>query len=253
MRGSLVEPVRAAPARERNDLGQYDDLADAWWDPSGVFAMLHWIAEARGEMVPRAPRIGAVLVDMGCGAGLLAPHVAGKGYHHIGVDMTASALVLAQAHGVSAVRGDVVRLPLRTGSADVVSAGEILEHVADLPAAIAEACRVLRPGGLLVLDTIAATPLARLVAVTLAERVGGAPRGIHDPALFVDRKVLVAECARHGVRLALQGVRPSITGMVAWRARLRPAARIVATRSTAVLFQGSGYKDPLQPQLRDGS
>ena len=165
--------------------------------------MLHWLAAARGALVPAAERDGAVLVDLGCGAGLLAPHVAGKGYRHVGVDLTASALRSAAAHGVTAVRGDAAAVPLADGCADVVVAGEILEHVPDLPAAAREACRLLRPGGLLVIDTIAATGLARLLAITVAERVpGGPPPGIHDPALLVDRAVLVRECARHGVAAA---------------------------------------------------
>ena len=162
--------------------------------------MLHWLAAARAAMVPPADRAGAVLVDLGCGGGLLAPHLAGKGYRHVGVDVTASALAQARAHGVDPLRGDITAVPLADGCADVVAAGEILEHVTDLPAAVGEACRLLRPGGLLVIDTIAATALAGVVAVTMAERLpGGPPPGIHDRTLFVDRSVLVRECARHGV------------------------------------------------------
>ncbi|QNG55731.1 methyltransferase domain-containing protein [Pseudonocardia petroleophila] len=201
--------------------------------------MLHWLAEARAALVPRADRPGAVLVDLGCGAGLLAPHVAGKGYHHVGVDLTASALRQAREHGVTAVRGDVAHVPLADGCADVVAAGEILEHVTDLPAVVAQACRLLRPGGLLVIDTIAATALARVVAVTLAERLpGGPPPGIHDPALFVDRSELVRECARHGVDLQIWGVRPSLVDAV----RSWPRVRMVRVPTTAVLFQGAGRR-----------
>ena len=75
------------PSRARNDPAQYDDLAGQWWDPRGTFAMLHWLARARAALVPPASRPGAVLVDMGCGAGLLAPHVAGLGYRVAGVDL----------------------------------------------------------------------------------------------------------------------------------------------------------------------
>jgi 2-polyprenyl-6-hydroxyphenyl methylase / 3-demethylubiquinone-9 3-methyltransferase len=235
---------RAAEARPRNDPRQYDDLAGEWWKPYGVFAMLRWIAAARAALIPRAAIAGALLVDLGCGAGLLAPHAARLGYRHVGVDLGVTALSLARAHGVVPVRGDVARLPLADGVADVVSAGEILEHVPDLRAAVAEACRVLRPGGTLVIDTIANTRRARLVAVGLAERVpGGAPPGIHDPALFVDRAVLRAECARHGVALTLRGMRPRILDMVRWLARRQPEARMIPTRSTAVLFQAHGVKE----------
>jgi len=228
----------------RNDVRQYEDFADEWWEPYGGLAMLRWIAAARAELLPPAPRPGAVLVDLGCGAGLLAPHAARLGYRHVGVDLVATSLGIAARHGVRPVRGDVQRLPFADGVADAVSAGEILEHVADLPAAVAEACRVLRPGGTLVLDTIADTRLARLLAVTIGERIpGGAPKGIHDPALFVDRRLLVAEAARHGVRLTLRGMRPRLLGMVRWLARHAPEVRMVRTCSTAVLFQGFGTKD----------
>jgi 2-polyprenyl-6-hydroxyphenyl methylase / 3-demethylubiquinone-9 3-methyltransferase len=231
------------PTRPRNDVRQYDDLADEWWRPDGVFAMLHWIAEARARLVPPAARPGAVLVDLGCGAGLLAPHVAGKGYRHVGVDLVDSALRQAADHGVTPVRGNVTRLPLADACADVVSAGELLEHVTDLRGTVAEACRILRPGGLLVLDTLNDTPLARFVAVTVAERLPGvAPRGIHDPNLFVDRRVLVDECARHGVALRTRGLRPEIPGIVRWLTRRRGPVRMVPDRITAVLYQGRGEK-----------
>jgi len=126
----------------------------------------------------------------------------------------------------------------------VVSAGEILEHVTDLPGTVAEICRVLRPGGRLVLDTIADTRIAAFVTVTIGERVpGGAPKGIHDPALFVNRKQLVAEAALHGVALQLRGLRPSFVGMMAWALRQADAVRLVPTRSTAVLCQSYGIKE----------
>ena len=232
------------PALPRNDVRQYEAMADQWWEPRGAFAMLHWLAAARAALLPPAPHPGAVLVDLGCGAGLLAPHAARLGYRHVGVDLVAMSLRTASAHGVLPVRGDVQRLPLASGTADAVSAGEILEHVPDHRAAVAEACRVLKPGGTLVLDTIADTRVARLVAVTIGERVpGGAPRGIHDPALFVNRQELLAEAARCGVRLSLRGIRPPLIGMARWLARGTPEPRMLPTRSTAVLFQGVGTKE----------
>jgi 2-polyprenyl-6-hydroxyphenyl methylase/3-demethylubiquinone-9 3-methyltransferase len=230
--------------RPRNDVGQYDDLVGEWWRPGGAFTMLHGIAAARARMIPPAPRPGAVLLDVGCGAGLLAPHVAGKGYRHIGVDLVASALGLAADHGVTPVQGDALRLPVADNSADVVSAGELLEHVPDLPGTVAEVCRVLRPGGLLVLDTLNNTMACRLVAVTLAERVpGAAPAGIHDPKLFVDPKILTSECARHGVSLEVRGVRPAVGPMLRWLVTRKGEIPIVPTWSTAVLYQGRGRKE----------
>ncbi|HEX5598688.1 MAG TPA: methyltransferase domain-containing protein [Micromonosporaceae bacterium] len=264
--GAVRGPHRHAGARllSRNDPRQYDELAGQWWRPDGAFAMLHWLAEARARLIPPARRPGAVLVDVGCGGGLLAPHLTGKGYHHVGVDLVRSALTAAAAHGVAPLNADAGRLPLTNGCADVVAAGELLEHVPNWPAAVAEICRVLRPGGLLVLDTLNATALSRLLAVRVAEWLPIVPRGLHDPRLFVDPQALVAECARHGVGLSVRGIRPAVWPMVRWLARAamtsgdgpavdghrvgrsRPGVgarpRIVPTWSTAVLYQGRGVK-----------
>ncbi|MCW2500042.1 MAG: 2-polyprenyl-3-methyl-5-hydroxy-6-metoxy,4-benzoquinol methylase [Frankiales bacterium] len=233
-------PVRVLP---RNDPRQYDDLADQWWEPRGGFAMLHWIAAARARRVPEATRPGSLLLDLACGAGLLAPHVAGKGHRHVGVDLSREALPQARAHGVVPVRGDVLRLPFADEVADVVVAGEVLEHVPDLAAAVAEACRVLRPGGTLVVDTIAATWFGRFTSITVGERVpAGPPKRLHDPALYVDRAQLLALAASHGVLLTLAGLRPSAVDYLRWLAGRRADVRMLTTRSTAGLFQGWGCK-----------
>lgn len=232
----------ARNGRPRNDVAQYDELVTTWWDPRGRLAMLHWLAAARAALVPPPGRPGAVLVDVACGGGLMAPHLVG--YRHLGVDVSASALAVAAGRGMHLVRGDARALPFASGSADVVVAGEVLEHVPGLARVVAELCRILRPGGALVLDSIAATRRARLVAVTLAERIpGGPPPRLHEPSLFVDRSELVRECARHGVTLRLTGLRLSALDYLGWLTGRRAAARLVPTRSTAVLFCGTGTKE----------
>lgn len=232
----------------RNDPRQYDDLVGEWWRPDGAFAMLHWLAQARAALVPVASRPSAVLVDLGCGGGLLAPHLVGKGYRHVGVDLTGSALREAAGHGVTVVNADATAVPLASGCADVVAVGELLEHVPGWRRVVAESCRLLRPGGFLVLDTLNDTALSRLLAVHIGERLPTVPRGIHDPRLFVDARALVAECARYGVALRLRGVRPQLTGVLGWLTRrvrgvAGPPPRMVPTWSTAVLYQGWGRRD----------
>jgi 2-polyprenyl-6-hydroxyphenyl methylase / 3-demethylubiquinone-9 3-methyltransferase len=227
----------------RNDLAQYDRLADQWWQPTGGFAMLHWLAASRAEHVPPAVRPGAVLVDLACGGGLMAPHVARLGYRHVGVDLGLPGLRVAREHGVAAVRGSVLAVPLADGCADVVLAGEVLEHVEDDGQVITECARLLRPGGTLVIDTIARTRLADLIAVRIAERVpGGPPPGIHDPALFVDRARLLATADRAGLDLRLVGLRPSVRDVVAWRRGRRDGVRLRHIRLTTVLFAGYGIR-----------
>jgi 2-polyprenyl-6-hydroxyphenyl methylase/3-demethylubiquinone-9 3-methyltransferase len=229
--------------RARNDPAQYDDLADTWWDPRGGFAMLHWLAAARARLVPDATRPDSLLLDLACGGGLLAPHVAGKGHRHVGLDLSRTALPQAREHGVLPVRGDVLRLPFADEVADVVVAGEVLEHVEEPLELVSEACRVLRPGGVLVLDTIAATRWGRFLSITVGERVpAGPPPRLHDPALFVDRRALVAGARRCGVELQLTGLRVSALDYLAWLAGRKPAVRMLPTRSTAGIFQAAGRK-----------
>ena len=137
-----------------------------------------------------------------------------------------------------------LHLPFADEVADVVVAGEVLEHVREPLVLLAEACRVLRPGGTMVLDTIAATRWGRFSAVTVGERIpAGPPKRLHDPALFVDRASLVDAAARCGVRLTLRGLRPSALDYVGWLAGRKDGVRMLTTRSTAGLFQASGIKE----------
>ena len=234
----------APPVRPRNDPLQYDDLVDEWWAPRGGFAMLHWIAAARARHVPAAARPGEVLLDVACGGGLLGPHIHGLGYRHVGVDLSPTAAKVARTHGVLTVRGDALRLPFRDRAFDVVVAGEVLEHVADHEQAVTETCRVLRPGGTLVLDTIAATRWGRFLSVTVGERIpAGPPPRLHDPALFVDRDRLRTAAARCGVSLQLNGLRLHPVDYVGWLLRRRDSVRMVPARSTSALFQAVGVKE----------
>jgi 2-polyprenyl-6-hydroxyphenyl methylase / 3-demethylubiquinone-9 3-methyltransferase len=229
--------------RARNDPAQYDELAEEWWEPSGEFAALHWLAASRARHVPPAPHPDAVLVDLACGGGLMGPHVARLGYRHIGVDIGLRGLELAREHGVTPVRGSVLAVPLADGCADVVLAGEILEHVEDHEGVLTECARLLRSGGTLVLDALAAGRLSTLINVHLLERLpGGPPRGMHDPALFVDRRRLLAAADRVGLDLELVGLRPSMREAIAWRLGRRDMVRMKPIRSTAVVFAGYGRK-----------
>ena len=101
-------------------------------------------------------RDGETVVDAGCGAGLLThPSAAAVGETGVayGVDPDAELLAYARARRDSRARwvvGDPARLPFAGESAHKVLCGAA-GAVADLPAALVEWCRVLEPGGRIVL------------------------------------------------------------------------------------------------------
>lgn len=229
----------ATARRPRNDLRQYDDLVGEWWRPEGAFAALHWLAASRRRLVPSPAGPGEILVDLGCGGGL--SYDPASAYVHVGVDLVSSALVHAREHGVTAVRADVAVLPIATAAASVVVAGEILEHVERVDDVVAEICRVLRPGGTVVIDTINDSRFAEVALVRIAERLpGGPPPHIHDPRLFVDAARLRRLFAAHGVDLAVWGLRPSVVDYARFLIDRRRPVRMLRTRSTAGVYQGVG-------------
>ncbi len=99
---------------------------------------------------------GARVIDLACGTGDIAFALAARGARVVGVDLTFRMLELARrrigagAPAVATIAGDMLALPIATGTADLVSTGYGLRNVPDLVGALGEIHRVLRPGGRLV-------------------------------------------------------------------------------------------------------
>jgi ubiquinone/menaquinone biosynthesis C-methylase UbiE len=114
------------------------------------------VAQRREVRRLLAPRPGEHIVDIGAGPGFLAAEMAAEGARVVAVDPSASMRELAHARGVEfAIEdGSAEALPLPDGSVDAAVATQVLEYVPDVPGALAEIRRVLRPGGrVLLLDT----------------------------------------------------------------------------------------------------
>lgn len=130
--------------------------ADGWDSPEELAERapeLTWILEVL------APCAGKRVLELGCGAGNVAVWLAGHGLEVVGVDISPTAIAWARERataGTSFVVGDVVaELPVDAGF-DAVLDGNCLHCIigADRARLLANARRVLRPGGVLVVATM---------------------------------------------------------------------------------------------------
>ena len=90
-----------------------------------------------------------VCLEIGCGTGIHASRVRDLGWTPVGIDLSNGMLRHASSR-LPVAQADAVRLPLTHDSVDAVLAAMIHTDVTDYPAALSEAARVLRPGGLFV-------------------------------------------------------------------------------------------------------
>jgi ubiquinone/menaquinone biosynthesis C-methylase UbiE len=145
-----------------------------WWDPlSGEDpAFRAWYLQQLDDLVALTCPAGKTVLDAGTGRGRAAVAFALAGADEviaadISDEMLGHAGALAHETGVesriSFVRTDLEQLPLEDRSCDVALLLEIMLHLPDPRQVLRELARVLRPGGLLVVTTNGANPLARLL------------------------------------------------------------------------------------------
>jgi len=92
-----------------------------------------------------ADRPDPLVIDVGAGEAFIARHLNLGRVRYVGLDPDPAAAAFAVGQfGVAYVIGDGTRLPFRTGAADLVLCLEVLEHLPDPDAALAELCRVGR-------------------------------------------------------------------------------------------------------------
>ncbi|MDF5727652.1 MAG: class I SAM-dependent methyltransferase [Rhizonema sp. PD38] len=93
-----------------------------------------------------------IVADIGCGPGNIYASLGGSPKIIIGVDISHGALEMARNIGYTPILADAHHLPFRDKFADVVVANATVHHCDDMARILAEAARIVRPGGLLVTD-----------------------------------------------------------------------------------------------------
>ena len=120
-----------------------------WWNEGFTDgADAEYAEQVIPMIVDRLPTSG-LAVDLGCGEGQVSRAISDCGLDVVGLDTASSLLALAHGKQPSAglVEASVTAVPLRSGSARVAISCLVLEHVVELEDAVAEAARVLEPGG----------------------------------------------------------------------------------------------------------
>jgi 2-polyprenyl-6-hydroxyphenyl methylase/3-demethylubiquinone-9 3-methyltransferase len=192
-------------------------MAADWWNPNGSSAMLHRLNPVRLKYLreridlhfdadehERRPLAGRRAADVGCGAGLLAEPLARLGAEVTGVDAAPENIEAARAHAlgqgldIDYRAGGVEAL---TGPYDLVTAMEVVEHVADVPLFLDGLAHALAPDGLLVMSTPNRTRTSQALLVWGAEALGRIPRGTHDWERFLTPEELTTALEHAGLEV----------------------------------------------------
>jgi 2-polyprenyl-6-hydroxyphenyl methylase/3-demethylubiquinone-9 3-methyltransferase len=188
------------------EAAHFGAMAGDWWDPDGASAMLHKLNPVRlcyvRDMVDQhfgldehelKPLAGKAALDVGCGAGLLAEPLARLGASVTALDAAPELIEAARAHATAqglAIDYRAIAVEALDGHYDLVTAMEVIEHVADPQAFVHALAARLARGGLLILSTPNRTRLSKLLTITLAEGFGRIPKGTHDFDKFIDPEAM---------------------------------------------------------------
>lgn len=205
-----AEEIRRKSTIDPEDVARFDRLGEDWWREDGPMAALHKLNPVRlaylrdvasrhfkVEGRPRdryaaQPLAGLSVLDIGCGAGILAEPLARYGASVMAIDPAPRNIEVAAAHA----RRSGLTIDYRCATAeeleekgarfDIVLAMEVVEHVRDVAAFLRCAGAMASPGGLLFAATLNRTMKSFAFAIVGAEYLlGWAPRGTHQWSQFI--------------------------------------------------------------------
>jgi ubiquinone/menaquinone biosynthesis C-methylase UbiE len=155
MSAAAGDQLTSEPGGKSGSLS-FDRIADQYDETRG--------GEDRGRRfaVELAPLLDAShpVLELGVGTGVVAVGLQELGFRVLGLDLSPAMLERAQQRiGPRVAAGDLRRLPVATGAVAQALCVWVLHVVGDVPAALAEIARILRPGGrFLVVPAVAGDP-----------------------------------------------------------------------------------------------
>ncbi|KAI8682751.1 hypothetical protein LRP88_05290 [Fusarium phalaenopsidis] len=204
-----------------DEVSHFNALAADWWDPHGSSRLLHLMNPLRHDFIRACHSAQAdapattdlTFLDIGCGGGIFAESAARLPMTRrvTAIDPTPEVLAVARAHArrdpglrnkLEYRQTSIENLPVPATpeeAYDVVSLFEVIEHV-DAPAAFLEKVRpFVKPGGWLVMSTIARTWMSWFTTNFIAEDVLGiVPKGTHDWNKYLNEEELRHFLANQG-------------------------------------------------------
>lgn len=201
---SIMNTANVDPA----EVQKFSEVAHRWWDLESEFKPLHDINPLRlGWINEKADLAGKLVLDVGCGGGILAESMAASGATVTGIDMSEQALGVARLHLYeSGQQVDYRQLSAEAlaeempAAFDVVTCMEMLEHVPNPASVIAACMRLVKPGGDVFFSTLNRNPKSYLLAIIGAEYIlNMLPRGTHDWSKFITPAELSRYCREAGL------------------------------------------------------
>lgn len=202
---------------ETSEIQQLAAVEDRHW----------WYKERRAILVRELRRLAAPgrALDIGAAGGGNTRVLQAHGWQALALDYSETAVQIARARGVAAMRADARDLPARSDAYDLVTAFDVIEHIDEDYLVTAEIARVLRPGG------------TALIAVPCDMALWSA----HDDACGHVRRY-----TRAGLTDVVQKAGLTIDRMWSWNVLMRP---VVAWRRRSLT--GSDLDDP--PRMVNGA
>ena len=209
------------------EVGHFNALASSWWDPHGPSRLLHLMNPLRHEFISGclksqqdpAPHSGLRYLDVGCGGGIFAESAARMAQVSsvTGIDPSCNVLDVARMHAkqdpflqeesrLKYINTSIEDLPVPDVPIhryDVLSLFEVIEHISDPSSFLTSCLPFVKPGGWIVISTIARTWTSWLTTKIVAEDLARiVPRGTHDWQKYINEEELRAWFAKKGMTSA---------------------------------------------------